>query len=119
MLYWTEGSKGVRASLTFVNTDPLLIHLYIWLLRNCYAIQETRLRIRVHVGESHTHIEVINFWSGLLSVPKSQFGKIYVKKRSTQKKFRKNYRGICFVSYGNEAVRQELLALGRLLAENI
>lgn len=120
MLYWAEGTKGESSALVFVNTDPLLVQLYIWLLRNCYEIEEHRLRVRVHVGYWHDHSEVIKFWSELLKVPGSQFGKIYVKKRSTstQKKFRKNYRGICSVIYGNESIRQELLMLGRLIAEN-
>ncbi len=117
MLYWAEGSKGENASLTFVNTDPLLMQLYIFLLRTCYTIEESRIRVRLHLGYWHDHAVAIKFWSELLNVPESQFGKIYVKKRSTQKKFRKNYRGICFVIYGSEAIRQEVLILGRLLAQ--
>jgi hypothetical protein len=119
MLYWAEGTKGEKAcALTFVNTYPLLISLYISLLRNCFPIDEPHLRIRLHLGYWHDSEEAITFWSELLKVPRSQFGKIYVKKRSTQKKFRKNFRGICFVIYGNDAIRREVLNLGRLLAEN-
>jgi hypothetical protein len=118
MLYWAEGTKSPHraCSMTFTNTDPALMLFYITLLRSTYTIEESRLRVRVHIHYYHSENEAIGFWSQLLKIPKSQFGKIYVKNRSKQKKFRENFQGICFVMYGSEAIRQEVLALGREIA---
>lgn len=119
MLYWAEGSKSDRDRLTFANTDPVLSGFYLSLLRTAYAIDEKRLHIRIHIHYYHSPKETLNFWSKLLHVPLSQFEQIYVKKRSTRKRFRQNFQGICFIKYFDQKIREELLALGRTLAERI
>ena len=117
MLYWAEGAKSeMTGGLKFVNTDPVLAKLYISLLRSAYSLNESRIRIRLHLHYYHQHREAIAFWSKLLEVPGSQFGKIYVKKRSVQRRFRKNFQGICFINYFDGAVRRELLSLGEQIA---
>lgn len=117
MLYWAEGTKGGSGGPIFTNTDPVLLYLYLRLLRMAYPIKESRLRIRIHIHHYHNPEASIRFWSRILGVPRSQFGKIYVKKRSTRKKFRENFQGICFIKYFDTAIRRELLALGTLIAE--
>lgn len=117
MLYWAEGAKSDRTGLRFVNTDPVLAKLYISLLRLTYTLDESRIRIRLHLHYYHRHREAIAFWSKLLGVPSSQFGKIYVKKRSVLKRFRKNFQGICFINYFDGAIRRELLSLGQQIAQ--
>jgi len=116
MLYWAEGSKyeGV-GGLKFVNTDPRLALLYLSLLRACFLIDEKRLRIRLHVHHYHDKKKALKFWSKLLNVPQSQFWKLYVKKRSKQRRFRKNFMGICFIYYTGNAIRIELLELAYAL----
>ena len=117
MLYWAEGTKSDRASLVFANTDPQLLSFYLGMLRSSFSLDESRLRIRLHLHQYHDQTRALRFWSGLLGVPQSQFGKIYVKKRSVRKKFRENFQGTCFVIYHDTAVRRELMALGKMLAE--
>jgi len=118
MLYWAEGSKSeVPGTLGFANTDPVLAKLYLSLLRSTYSLDESRLRVRLHLHYYHKHREAIAFWSKLLSVPSSQFGKIYVKKRSVLKRFRKNFQGICFILYSGSSIRRELLSLGQQIAQ--
>lgn len=113
-LYWSEGAKHAGVSgLKFVNTDPKLCELYIKLLRKCYQIDESKLRIRLHLHYYHGIKETRGFWSDLLKVPENQFGKIYIKRRSILKKFRKNFAGICFIYYGNSDIRRELLEISK------
>lgn len=116
MLYWAEGAKSDRTGLRFVNTDPVLAKLYISLLRSTYSLDESRVRIRIHLHYYHRHREAVTFWSKLLEVPSSQFGKIYVKKRSVLKRFRKNFQGICFINYFDGRIRRELMSLGYQIA---
>lgn len=118
MLYWAEGSKG-RGSLRFANTDPSLVLLFLTLLRECYSIDESKLRVRLHLHYYHLIRKTRKYWSSLLRIPESQFGKIYIKKRSKTRKFRKNFAGICFLVYYSEDLRFELLEIGRLLAKRL
>lgn len=118
MLYWAEGAKHRQVSgLKFVNTDPKLALLYLSLLRKSYEIDEARLRIRLHLHSYHHQEKSIDFWSQLLQVPRSQFGKLYIKPRSKTRKFRENFMGICFISYGENKIRKEILSLAYALAD--
>ncbi len=114
MLYWAEGKKAGGA-LTFANTDPQLVLLYLTILRNCFSIDENKIRIRLHLHYYHNRKESVQYWSELLRVPIDQFGKLYIKKRSTSRKFRQNFKGICFVVYSNTGLLKEILALGRTI----
>ncbi len=120
MLYWAEGTKSDTAGgPKFANTDPVLAKLYLTLLRSVYVLDEKRIKVTLHLHYYHRHRAAITFWSELLSVPRSQFGKIYVKKRSVLKRFRKNFQGICFIYYFDSAVRRELLSLGKQIAQEM
>ncbi len=114
-LYWAEGSKHERAGgPRFANSDPELALLYLTLLRNCFSIDERRIRVRVHVHSYHNKHEVTQFWSRLLDVPETQFGKIYVKKRpNSGKRHRRNFVGVCFIQYYSSNVRKELIEVAR------
>ncbi|RJQ33419.1 hypothetical protein C4568_04530 [Candidatus Parcubacteria bacterium] len=115
MLYWAEGSKSDKTfGVRFVNTDPHLIALYMKLLRSSFVIDEQRLGARVHVHHYHKKKEVLAFWSKLTGIPESQFGKIYVKKRSNSgKRYRQNFMGICFIYYSGEEMRREIIGMGQ------
>ncbi len=120
MLYWAEGTKCATAcGLTFANTDPRLILLYISLLRNSYDVDEKKIRVRIHLHYYHNKRETRRYWSQLLNVPEDQFGKLYIKKRSKTRKFRKNFKGICIIRYGGNALLKEVLAIGETIGERI
>lgn len=120
MLYWAEGTKSEKAcALKFVNIDPRLAHLYITLLRHCYPIDEKRIRVRLHLHYYHKKKATVSYWSNLLNVPTSQFGKLYIKKRGRSRKFRKNFMGICFISYGDARLWKEVMTIGPALYQRI
>lgn len=117
-LYWAEGAKHAKVGgLKFVNTDPRLCKLFITLLRKCYPLDELKFKIRIHLHYYHHIRESQKYWSELLDVPLSRFGKIYIKKRSKTRKFRKNFMGICFIYYGNGAIRRELLEISKQFSD--
>ena len=117
-LYWAEGSKHAKVSgLKFANTDPKMMLLYIRLMRKCYKIDEARLKLKIHVHYYHKHREIKKFWSELLTIPENQFWKIYEKRRSQTKRFRKNFMGICFLYYSDSNIRRELLEISLNLSE--
>lgn len=111
-LYWAEGAKHAKVSgLNFANTDPKMIKLFASLMRKCYVIDEKRFRVRLYLHYYHHIKKVRRFWSKLLDIPTVQFNKVYIKKRSKTKRFRKNFMGICFLKYSDSRIRKELLML--------
>ncbi len=120
MLYWAEGTKSIgTCALTFANTDPRLVLLYISMLRNCFEIDEKKIRIRLHIHYYHKKKETRRYWSKLLNVPENQFGKLWTKPRSKTKKFRHNFKGICIVKYGGVGLLKETLALGEAISDRV
>lgn len=120
MLYWAEGTKHDKVSgLIFTNTDSKLITLFISMLRNCYKLNEERFRVRLHLHYYHPIKENRRFWSRLLKIPESQFSKTIIKKRGVKKRFRKNFYGICVLSYLDSSIRKEILAVGYAIHDQI
>ncbi len=120
MLYWAEGTKHKKAGgLTFTNTDPMLIQVFISLLKQVYNIDLGRIKLRLAIHSYHNETECKEFWSNLIGININQFNKTYIKPRSTSKKFRENFRGICFVYYPNSDIRKEILEIGRQFCQKI
>jgi hypothetical protein len=120
MLYWAEGSKHSKVSgLIFTNTDPKMVNLFISMLRNCYKIDESKLHIRLHLHYYHKIKVVRDFWSRLLQIPTTQFSPVFIKKRSRNKRFRKNFMGICFLHYSEGKIRKEILEIGYAISDCI
>lgn len=118
-LYWAEGGKYDGSPLNFANTDPKLAQLFITLLRKCYKVDEKKLRVRIHLHYYHNIKKSRQFWSKLVGIPVNQFGKVYIKKRSRTKRFRKNFMGICFIKYYDTRIRKEIMELAYQLHEQI
>lgn len=119
IMYWAEGAKGRGDIISFANTDPQMIKLFITLLRESYILDENKFRVRIHLHYYHNELKVKEFWSNLLKVPITQFGKIYRKKRGTNKIFRKNKVGICFVRYNSMTLKEEIMYYARNVANEL
>lgn len=119
VLYWAEGSKGIGV-LNFANTDSRLCLIFITLLRACYELDETKLRIRLHLHNYHNEQELKAYWSKLLKIPISQFNSTVWKKESNSgKRYRQNYNGICFVKYNSVDLQKRIMAYAIILGEKL
>ena len=113
-LYWAEGSKTGNG-MKFANTDPNLHQLFVNLLRKCFKPDESKFRVHLYVHHYHRINECKKFWSRLLNIPQRQFWKVYIKKRSVTKRFRRNFRGICFLYHSDSKLRKEMMELAHQL----
>jgi hypothetical protein len=118
VLYWAEGTKG-RGMVTFTNTDPRLLLLFITLLRNTYNIDEKKFRVGLSLHWYHKSTVVKKYWSDLLHIPLNQFNKIHWKQRSKNRVFRKNVGGICFLRYNSDYLREQLLHYAYAFGEKV
>ncbi|MFE7860447.1 hypothetical protein [Streptomyces sp. NPDC057403] len=100
-LYWAEGSKDKpydrRESVTFVNSDPGMIGVYLaWL--DLLQVERERLRCTVMIHENADVLGAEEYWAALVG-PDVRFNKTTLKKHNP-KTVRKNvgdsYRG-CLV----------------------
>ncbi|GGT34033.1 hypothetical protein GCM10010207_37530 [Streptomyces atratus] len=114
VLYWAEGTKDKtydrRETVTFVNSDPDVIHVYLaWL--SLLGIEPERLRYRLMIHETADVEAAKQFWADLVGVDTSVFQKTTLKKHNP-KTVRKNvgdtYRGclVVRVSQGADLYRR-------------
>lgn len=101
-LYWAEGGKDKpyarRENVTFVNSDPSMIRIYLaWL--DLLGVERERLRCTVMIHETADVPAAERYWADLVGADRSAFNKTTIK-RHNPKTVRKNvgdsYRG-CLV----------------------
>ncbi len=116
-LFWCEGNKGT-SSLKFTNSDPKVIKTFLALLRQSFNIDESKLRMCIHLHEYHNPLKQITFWSKITGVPKSRFMKPYLKPH-TGKRVRDGYEGCININYYDARLARELLQTARALFDTV
>lgn len=116
ILYITEGSRSQRAGITFGNSDPYIISLFLHLLRFCYSIDEQKLRCTVQCRADQDIAELAHFWRKITGIPANRFCKPQVDPRTTGKPTRKSgYRGVCRINYFSADLSLELRAIAKII----
>lgn len=117
LLFWTEGSKS-GSFVSFINSDPKMIQLFLFTLRRAFIIDEKKLRGLVHLHEYHDRAWTEKYWSDVSGIPLSQFSKSYLKS-NTGKRKKEGYFGSFRVRYYDVRVAEELTSIYTMLSELI
>lgn len=92
-LYWGEGWKKEtqRAhSITFVNSDPEMIKLYLRFLSEVLQIPEEKFHASIRIHPNINGEEAIKFWNRITGIPRGHFGVTHQISRLSQGKRPKN-----------------------------
>ncbi len=115
-LYMAEGSKA-KTRLTFGNSDPNIIKLFLKLLRKCFPITESKFRCTLQCREDQDINGLEHFWSLVTNIPFAQFYKARIDPRSKGKKSKKvDYKGVCRIDYFSAHMYNEIMTIADLLA---
>lgn len=116
ILYLGEGSKwqGSR-SPKVASSDPMIIRLYIDLLRECYGIPRTKLHARVQHRADQKSEDLVKYWSKITGIKK--FYPCYIDKRTIGKPTKKtNYKGVCSVGSAGTHIQLELAEIADIIS---
>ncbi len=108
LLYWAEGAKD-NNSFNFINSDPAMIRVYLYLLRRAFPIDESRFRIWLHLHEYHDREEMIAFWSKVTAISKNLFS-VYNKPHTGINK-KPGYKGCLALKYRDTRILKELFII--------
>jgi transcriptional regulator with XRE-family HTH domain len=75
-LYAGEGGK-TDGEVSFPNSDPAMIRFFLAWLRHFFAVDESRLRVRLYLHDDLDLEAAVEFWIGVTGIPRSQFTKPY------------------------------------------
>ncbi|MCA9363452.1 hypothetical protein KC851_03975 [Candidatus Kaiserbacteria bacterium] len=108
-LFWAEGAK-TGSRFTFINSDPDMILCMYRFVTEVLKIEKSRILVTIQINkihESRIH-KVLGFWSSLLGLPRSQFGKPYYVNVPPKKKYNNHetYYGIARLRVNNGASLQ-------------
>jgi len=87
ILYWAEGYKRptVRNGkiktfhpVSFTNSDPYLIQLFLRFIREVCKIPEEKIHLSIRAYKHQNLKEIQNFWIRTTNIKKENFGKIYL-----------------------------------------
>ena len=118
MLYWGEGFKKNAQSVSFANSDPLMVRIFVKFLRTIYRVDESRLRYLIYCYTNHKIEELTTFWSSLTQIPKSQFQKPYIRRNGGNKHNKMKY-GVVHVVYSDTRLIQLILKEIKQLSYNM
>lgn len=115
-LYWGEGLKASRSTLSLNNTDPKVIKFYLYWLLNVLEAPREKIRIRLHLYSDMNKETEIRFWCRQLKVPKSYFAKPYIKQSKLSDLTHKGFgHGTCGIAMSNTALRNKIIqAIGAI-----
>ncbi len=117
-LYLAEGTKGDRSGLTFGNSDPEIVRLFLSLLRECFVLDEAKFRCTLQARAGQDIAVLEDFWCRVTGIPMSKFYGARIDQRSGGKLTRKpDYKGVCRIDYLSTALLYEVLAIGRILTK--
>lgn len=100
MLYWAEGFQSDGADIVdFANSKPAMISLFLKFLRRICGVDESKLRVYLYCYSNQDVQGLIDYWSRLTGIPKSQFTKPYVRQDFRAEKVGKMKYGLIHVRY--------------------
>ena len=118
LLYWAEGGKAQTTSVSFTNSDPKMIRVFMHALREGFSLQEHKVRALVHIHEYHNDDEIRQFWSKVSNIPLSQFNRSYLKPH-TNKRNHPGYMGCVNIRYFDSKIAAELQILYNKLSDKL
>ena len=78
-LYWAEGGKTERFSMTFSNTDPSMVSFFVKWAEKCLDIKKEDMHLKLHLYKDMNIDEYLDFWSKKLNISRKFFEKSYIK----------------------------------------
>jgi hypothetical protein len=111
ILYGCEGSKyPANNGVALANADPELILCFLTLFRKAFTIDRTKLRVHLQIHSNQNYEQLLTYWSGLLSVSKSQFYKPTITEPHGRK-HREKYLGTCTIKYFDYKLQLKLIGI--------
>lgn len=117
-LYLGDGIKR-EGSVELGSSNPKIAKAFVLLLRKLYRLDESRLKCTVFARYDQIPEKLEKYWSKLLKIPRSQFYKTYLDKRTAGSKTYSQYKGVCLIRYTESAMQREIISIGNFLLEKI
>jgi len=109
-LYWGEGSKTVRHTVSINNTDPSVLQFTIkWYLQSL-KITRNKIKVMLHLYSDMNKNKEMIYWSKILKIPLNQFLNPYIKQSLRSGLNQKSFgHGTCGLMVYDTVVKEKIL----------
>ena len=115
-LYWGEGGKTKRYTITLANTDPNMIRFYLkWL--EVMEIPSIKIKVRLHLYTDMDMERETRFWIRETKLPRKNFQKPHLKKTLYKEVIQKGFgHGTCNIIVDGRDVSEYVLESLKVLS---
>lgn len=121
MLYLGEGAKWKNSRAPkLASTNPDIITLYINLLKTCFDIPLSSLKVRIQHRADQDPKKLVEYWSRVTKISEDKFYKCYMDKRTTGKPTKKKgYMGVCTIMSSGTHIQLELEQIADIIVKSL
>ncbi len=118
-LYWGEGNKASRHTVSVNNTDPAVVKFYLYWLRKSLNVHISKVKVQVHLYSDMDINKELKFWANELKIRRNQFMKPYVKKTKRTDIDQKGFgHGTCAVVVHNTILKENILMAIKAISDS-
>ena len=108
-LYWGEGNKSSRHTISINNTDPRVIKFALYWIIKGLGIDKSKIKVLVHLYSDMEVEKELNFWSEGIGIDRNQFSRPYIKESKKTGLSQRGFgHGTCTLITHNTVVKENL-----------
>lgn len=118
-LYWGEGNKASRHTISISNTDPGVLKFALLWMTKSLGIPIKSIKISLQLYSDMEKVEATKYWSGELGIEEMQFNKPYIKTSTRDTIDQKGFgHGTCNVIAQNTYIKENLLMAIKAISDS-
>lgn len=109
-LYWGEGSKSMKGSVSINNTDPQVMKFVLYWLVKIMGAEKNRIRVYLHLYSDMDINQSKDYWKSELGIPLSQFANPYIKNSKRAEVDQKGFgHGTCTLVINDIRLKEKIM----------
>jgi hypothetical protein len=117
-LYWGEGNKASRHTISISNTDPKVLVFSLCWMTTALKIPKKSIKVLLQLYTDMDVGKTTAYWSRLLRIPRSQFNKPYIKNSTRSSIDQKGFGyGTCTLMAQSTVIKENLMMATKGIAD--
>lgn len=109
-LYWGEGSKVNKSSVSLCNSDPRLLKAFMNFMQTFFNVTLSKARLHIHIFQDIETEEALSFWSDQLGISRENIQRPTVIRSGQIGTYRERSKyGTATISYSNTKLRELMM----------
>lgn len=117
-LYLGEGSK-THDGTSLGSSDPRIAKFFVRGVQKIYGVPIENIKCYLHLRADQDVEKMKRYWSQALKLPRANFGKASIDKRTEGRPTYTHYKGVCLIECGRVDIQRRLMYIANGFCEKI